>query len=283
MSERRACRVVPCHRSVARYESRRGDDRELREQLHELAAQFVRLGYRMLNDRLRRRGIVVNDKKIYRLYREEGLQIRRRRRRRRRAAPRIPMTLPTSVNQRWSMDFMTDTLANGRSFRTFNVLDDFSRESLVIDVAFSISGEQVCRILDRIALTRGYPEAIVMDNGPEFTSRALDVWAYTHGVELRFIQPGKPNQNAFIESFNNTFRNSCLNENWFLDLHDARQIIEAWRIDYNEERGHTSLGRMTPVEFAAAAALQSPTAPSVLLLNIPIERRLESKIDQLVT
>ena len=235
----------------------------------------------MLNDRLRRREIVVSDKKIYRLYREEGLQIGRRRRKRQRAEPRIPLANPSRTNERWSMDFMSDMLASGRRFRTFNLLDDFSRESLAIEAAFSISSEEVTRVLDRIALERGYPEAIVVDNGPEFTSRALDVWACRHGVRLHFIQPGKPNQNAFIESFNRTFRDECLNKNWFLDIQDARRAIENFRIDYNTERGHSSLGRVPPVEFAAAA-LQSPPAPSDPL-PIPIESLKGEEIEQRVT
>lgn len=268
VSERRACSTVQANRAMVRYESRRPDESELRQQLIDLAVEFPRRGYRQLWDRLRRRGRKVNQKKVYRLYREEGLQVRRRRRRRLRGAPRRPLPRPTALNQRWSMDFMSDFISDGRSMRTLNVIDDFSTESLAIDVGRSITGEQVGRLLDAIALERGYPGAIVVDNGPEFTSKALDVWAYERGVDLHFITPGKPNENALIEAFNARFRDECLNENWFTDLDDARTKIEAWRIDYNENRGQRKNGWLTPSEFAAraSAALQSPTAPSAPLM-----------------
>ena len=264
VSERRACSAVQANRSTVRYRSRRPDDAELRQQLIELAAEFPRRGYRQLWDRLRRKGCRVNQKKIYRLYREERLQVRRRRRKRARSAPRRPLPRPVALNQRWSMDFMSDYINDGRRLRTLNVIDDYSGECLAIVVGRSITGEQVGRTLDAVALERELPQAIVTDNGPEFTSKALDIWSYERGVEIHFITPGKPNENALIEAFNGRFRDECLNESWFTSMEDARAKIEAWRIDYNEQRGQRRHGWLTPTEFAAraSAALQSPTAPS---------------------
>lgn len=284
VSERRACSTVLANRSTVRYRSRRPPDTELRRILIELAVKFPRRGYRQLWDRLRRRGRHVNHKKVYRLYREEGLQVRRRRRRRIRGAPRRPLPRPEGLNQRWSMDFMSDFISDGRSLRTLNVIDDFSSESLAIEVGRSITGEQVGRVLDAVAMARGYPQAIVSDNGPEFTSKALDIWAYERGVDLHFITPGKPNENALIEAFNGRFRDECLNENWFTDLADARAKIEAWRIDYNENRGQRRYGWLTPVEFAARelAALQSPTAPSAPPIPM-IQRETERTQNQTLT
>jgi putative transposase len=174
--------------------------------------------------------------------------------------------LPQASNVRWSMDFMSDAFADGRRFRVLNVLDDFTRESLAIEVGTSLPGVVVTRVLDRIAERRGYPATIVSDNGPEFRSREMDAWACRRGVQLHFIDPGKPIQNAFVESFNDKFRAECLNANWFFGLEDARKRAEAWRHDYNEFRPHRSIGRIPPAVFARrAAALQSPPAPSVPL------------------
>jgi putative transposase len=206
---------------------------------------------------------MANHKRIYRLYREEGLTVRRRRRKRVAASARCPLPVPTKVNERWSIDFMADTLADGRSFRTFNVVDDLSRECPAIEVDTSIPGARVVRVLDGIAAERGYPEAIVLDNGPELAGKALDAWAYRHGVQLHFIRPGKPNENAYIEGFNGKFRDECLNEHWFTGLSDARFTIETWRRDYNQVRPHSSLDGRTPEEFARqAAGLRSATPPS---------------------
>lgn len=169
------------------------------------------------------------------------------------------------LNERWSMDFVSDYLQDGRRFRILNLLDDFSSESVGVEIGISIPGERVARFLDLVALERGLPKAIVMDNGPEFTSRALDQWAYKNGVDLHFIEPGKPNQNAFVESFNGRMRDECLNENWFVGLTDAEEIIPAWQDDYNHCRGRKVAGWKTPAEVAAAArsaGLQSPPAPS---------------------
>lgn len=267
MSERRACALIGQSRSVQRYQTKRPSDQELREKLRDLATQFPRFGYRQLNDRLHRmsKGPKINDKKIYRIYCEEELQLRKRTRKRARNQPRVPLSRPTNLNERWSMDFMSDSLQDSRRFRVLNILDDLSSESLGGIVEKSISGEQVARYLDEIGMERGFPKAIVVDNGPEFTSVALDKWAFSRGVELHFIQPGKPNQNAQIESFNSRMRDECLNQNWFVSLSDAAEKVQAWCHDYNHHRGRKVAGWKTPAEVAEearSAGLQSPPAPS---------------------
>jgi putative transposase len=268
VSERRAIRVVRVHRSTARYTSRPDRGPELRERLRRLAVECPRYGYRMMTDRLRWEGTRVNHKRVYRVYREEGLQLPKRRRKRLRSVRRQPLMKAQAVNVRWSMDFMSDALADGRRFRVFNVLDDFSRECLAIEAGTSLPGSVVTRVLDGIAARRGYPQTVVVDNGPEFRGREMDTWACRNGVQLHFIDPGKPIQNAFVESFNDKFRSECLNSHWFVDLGDARRRIERWRQEYNERRPHRSLGRIPPAEFARrAAALQAPPAPSGLLLD----------------
>ncbi len=180
--------------------------------------------------------------------------VRRKKRKRVAQMPRQAMPVPDRANVRWSIDFMQDTLADGRTFRLLNIVDDFTRESVASEVATSIPGDRVVRVLERLRFTRGLPEILVSDNGPEFTSRALDAWAYQNGVRLHFIQPGKPVQNAFVESFNGRVREECLNESWFTNLQDAKRQIEAWRIDYNRTRPHSSLGNQTPEEFAKSVA-----------------------------
>ncbi len=264
MSERRACRVVGMLRSTFRYVLRRDSDGgRLLGRLRELAAERPRYGYRRLCDLLRVEGHAVNHKRVHRLYRAEGLQVRRRKRKRVAAAQRRPLPVVSRANQEWAMDFMLDTLANGRTFRTLNVVDDCTRECLAIEVDTSIPGLRVTRVLDRLVAERGRPERLVTDNGPEFAGRALDRWAYERGVELHFIRPGRPVENAYIESFNGKFRDECLNEHWFADLWDARRTIEAWRRDYNEQRPHSSLGRVPPAQFALRlASLRAPSAPS---------------------
>jgi putative transposase len=263
LSQRRACAALGVLRSTCRYLCRRRDNVKLRERLRELAHKRPRFGYRRLWVLLRRERIAVNHKRVHRLYREEGLQVRRRRRRKRISEVRNPLLAPSRPNERWSIDFMRDTLGDARTFRTFNVVDDLTRECPVIEVAKSIPGARVARVLDQIAAERGYPNRLVMDNGPEFISQALDEWAYRHGVELHFITPGRPVENAYIESFNGKFRDECLNEHWFSTLDDARRTIEDWRRDYNEERPHSALGGMPPQEYAAQFAnLRAPSAPS---------------------
>ncbi len=246
------------NRSTMRYGTRRDDPVDLRTRLHELAQARPRFGYRRLHVLLRREGRIINHKRIYRLYRQEGLTVRRRKRKRVARGRRPILQAPTRINQRWSMDFMGDTLASGRTFRLLNVVDDFSRECLVIDAATSFPGARVVRALEELAEVRGLPAAIVIDNGPEFTSRALDEWAYRRKVELRFITPGRPIENAYVESFNGKFRDECLNEHWFLSLDEVRATVEDWRIDYNRHRPHSSLRDLSPEEFAAEAMIKAP-------------------------
>lgn len=223
------------------------DDGALREQLKGLAEQYPRYGYPTLHDMLRAGGHVTNHKRTYRIYREEGLQVRTKRRKKL-IRPRVPMLVPDKVNQRWSMDFVSDQLANGRRFRVLNVVDDYSRECVLQVVDFSISGQRVARELER--LSRTLAKMIVCDNGPEFTSKAMFLWAKNAGVKLHFIQPGKPTQNAFVESFNGKFRDYCLNLNWFTSFEDARSTIDTWRDHYNHVRPHRSLAKKPPAVFA---------------------------------
>ena len=248
-SERRACGLVGISRSSCRYQGNGRDDGPLKERLRELAAERRRFGYRRLHVLLCREGWAVNHKRVYRIYREEGLCVRRRGRKRV-SRERRPAQAATGPNQHWSLDFVSDALSWGRKIRLLTVVDAFTRESLAIEVDTSLSGVRVARVLDRVIGERGRaPEEIVLDNGPELTSRALDQWAYERGVTLRFIEPGKPVQNCFIESFNGRLRDECLNEHWFLSLPAARRIVEDWRIDYNQQRPHSSLGNLSPEEF----------------------------------
>jgi putative transposase len=251
ISERRACRFTGFARSSQRYQTRRPPDLALRTRLKDLATKKPRWGYRQLTRVLRRQpGPRLNYKRVQRLYQQEGLQVRRRRRKHRAKVPRTPMPVPMRENERWSMDFVRDTLGDGRAFRSLTIVDDCTRESPAIEVDFSLPGARVVMVLDRLKQSHGLPKAIVCDNGPEFAGAELDDWAYRNGVVLDFIDPGKPTQNAFVESFNGTFREECLNENWFVSLADARQTIEAWRVEYNTERPHSRLRDCTPREFA---------------------------------
>jgi putative transposase len=252
-SERRACGLIRIARSSCRYRSCRRPDEEVRSRLRDLAAKRPRFGYRRLHVLLGREGYAMNHKRLYRLYRHEGLMVRRRKRKRIAVTARQPMPVPASPNERWSMDFMRDTLDSGRPFRTFNVVDEFSRECLAIEVDTSLPGPRVVRVLDRIAANRGLPKMILIDNGAEFTSKVFDTWAYRLRVQLHFINPGKPNETPFIESFNGKFRDECLNEHWFTGLNDARFTIECWRQDYNQVRPHSSLGDKTPEQYAREA------------------------------
>jgi putative transposase len=242
---------VGISRSSARYRRRRSGDEELRERLRQLAGERRRFGYRRLHVMLRREGEQVNHKRVYRLYREEGLTVRKRSRKRVSRSERSLALAPTAPNQCWSLDFVSDWLALGRKVRMLTIVDAYTRESLAIEVDTSLPGVRVARVLDRVIAVRGAkPDEIRLDNGPELTSRALDQWAYERGVQLRFIEPGKPVQNAYIESFNGRLRDECLNEHWFLTLAHAREIIEEWRTDYNQRRPHSALGNLTPLEFA---------------------------------
>ena len=250
-SQRRACALIGIAPKTYRYTTSRGDDGEFRERLHHLAAERLRFGYRRLHILLRREGVEVNHKKLFRIYREERLAVRRRGGRKRALGTRAPMTLPQGANQRWSLDFVADVLADGRRFRVLVIVDDFTRECLALVVDTSISGRRVARELDAIVAARGKPLMIVSDNGTELTSHAILGWQQECGVGLHYIAPGKPIENAFVESFNGRFRDECLNEQVFRGLPMARRIIEAWRRDYNACRPHTSLGGLAPNEFAA--------------------------------
>jgi putative transposase len=256
VSERRACGLIPMPRGTCRYRRRRSEDPRLRERLRELAAARRRFGYRRLKVLLQREGFQVNHKRVYRLYVEEKLGLRRKRGRRRMptAAARLPLKLPLRSDQVWTMDFTQDAFASGRRFRTLNLMDSFTRYALRIEVDTSLPGLRVVRALEELKGQGRKAEAIVIDNGTEFTSQVVDQWAHENQVQLQFITPGRPMENGFIESFNGKFRDECLNENWFIDLADARQKIEEWRCDYNKARPHSALGYRTPEEFAAQAA-----------------------------
>jgi putative transposase len=255
MSERHACRLMDLARSTYRYGGRRaGRDPELRQRLKDLAAQRMRFGYRRLTAMLVREGVEVNHKRVYRLYREEGLVMRMRQGRRIRWNGAVTSPAATRPNQRWSIDFVSDCVSTGKVIRMLTMVDDCTRECPAIEVDTSLGGLRVRRVLDRVAAERGLPEAIVLDNGPEFRGRALAAWSEERGVRLEFIQPGKPVQNAYVESFNGRLRDECLNANWFTSLNDARRKIEEWRQDYNQQRPHSSLQYLSPAAFARTRA-----------------------------
>jgi len=250
LSQRRVCRLLAVDRNTLRYCSRRQDDAALRMRIREIAELKRRYGCPRIYVRLRREGWVVNHKKVERLYyRDERLSLRQRRRKKATAVPRVVLPKPTQPGRCYALDFVHDRLVTGRRFKCLTMTDLYSKEVPVIAVDVSISGARVCRILDQLFLTRPLPETLILDNGPEFAGTALDAWAAQHGVHLHFIQPGKPVQNAFIESFNGKFRDECLNEHWFLTLQEAQLVIEAWRREYNEERTHSGIGDVTPQEF----------------------------------
>lgn len=254
-SQRRACALVGMVPKTFRYVMRRGDDAGLRTRLRVLAAERRRFGYRRLHILLRREGIRLNHKKLFRLYREERLTVRRRGGRKRALGTRAPMPLPQGPNQRWSLDFVSDTLADGRRFRVLVVVDDFTRECLALVVDTSLSGRRVARELDRIVALRGLPLLVVSDNGTELTSHAVLGWQEDRRVGWHYIAPGKPVQNAFAESLIGRLRDECLNEHVFPGLPAVRRIIDAWRADYNAHRPHTSLKGLTPNEFAAQSRM----------------------------
>lgn len=246
----RACGLIGISRSNYRYQSQRQDDTSLKARLHDLANLKRRYGYRRLHILLRRDGWAMNHKRTYRLYREAGLMIRRRKRKRIAGVERVVKAPAMAPNQSWSMDFVSDGLVDGRRIRCLNIVDDFTKQCLAIEVDRSLPGLRVVRVLERLAENRGLPTSITVDNGPEFAGKALDAWAYERGLKLHFIEPGKPQQNAYIESFNGKFRDECLNEHWFVSLRYARETIEEWRQDYNEQRPHSSIGYLTPNQFA---------------------------------
>ena len=250
MSKKRSCRLALLQRATFYYRSRAKDQSVLRMRIRELAHSRPRFGYERIHILLRREGWRVGRNRVHRLYRLEGLQVRMRVRRRKRISlHRGPVPVAMTRNEYWSMDFVHDQLTNGRTFRVLTVIDKWSRESVLLETSFSLTGQSVVDALQQMALSRPLPKAITVDHGTEFTSKSLDEWAWNHGVQLDFIRPGKPTENAFIESFNGRLRDECLNVNEFASIEDARHRIEVWRQDYNHHRPHSSLGHLTPSEF----------------------------------
>ena len=251
LSERRACRLVGLSRDSFRNPPMASEQTQaLRCRIVDIAHQRRRFGYRRVHDLLRRDFPGVNHKRVYRLYREANLAVRKRKKSKRPLNERVPLQLAKAVNEVWSMDFVSDSLSNGRRLKYLTVADDFSHECVDIAVDFGISGEYVTRLLDRAAVFRGYPDMVRTDNGPEFTSRVFMAWAQTHGIRHILIQPGRPMQNGYIESFNGKFRDEHLNESWFETLQQARNSASIWKQDYNQVRPHSSVGRIPPAEFA---------------------------------
>ena len=266
MSERRACTLIAADRTMIRYRSQRPPDIELRARLRALANQRRRFGYRRLFILLRREGEASGINRIYRLYREEGLTVRKRRARRRAVGTRTPILVEAKVNARWSLDFVHDQFALGRRFRILNIVDDVTRECLAAIPDTSISGRRVARELTTLIEKRGKPQMIVSDHGTEFTSNAILSWSADTGIEWHYIAPGKPAQNGYIESFNGRMRDELLNETLFLDIDQARQLISAWVVDYNTARPHSSLGYKTPVAYAEHLTAPKGATPAAALI-----------------
>ncbi len=263
VSERRACKVARVPVSTYRYVSQQEPRTALRLRIREIAQVRVRYGYRKIRVLLNREGWKVGKKLVYRLYREEGLALRAKPRRKRRAGlHRGERFRPSAANQVWSLDFVADQLADGRRFRALTVVDVFTRESLAIEAGQRLRGEDVVRTLNQIRSQRGVPKYLHCDNGSEFTSQMMDLWAYQNGVQIDYSRPGKPTDNAYVESFNGTLRAECLDVHWFASLVEAKQRIEAWRREYNESRPHRALGERTPSEFACQIALKGDLTSS---------------------
>jgi putative transposase len=257
LSERRACSLVGLSRDSYRNPPQPDQlTRDLGERIVDIAHVRRRFGYRRIHDLLRQEFPGVNHKRVYRLYKNANLAVRRRKKVKRPPNERVPLQIARKVNDVWSMDFVSDSLSNGRRIKCLTVADDFSHECVDIAVDFGISGQYVTRLLDQAAIFRGYPIAVRTDNGPEFTSRAFLAWTTLHGIRHILIQPGRPMQNGYIESFNGKFRDECLNEQWFQSLPQARECIAEWRKDYNEVRPHSSLGRIPPAQFAQQQRIQ---------------------------
>jgi putative transposase len=271
VSERRACRVLAVDRAVVRYRSRRPDDGAIRARLRAIASERRRFGYRRVGLLLAREGVRLNHKKLRRLYTEERLQVRRRGGRKRALGTRRPMMVPEAANQRWSLDFVSDTLSDGRRFRILCVVDDFSRECLGLVADTSLSGARVARELDAIVAQRGRPASIVSDNGTELTSIAVLRWSEERGVGWHYIAPGKPTQNAFVESFNGKLRDECLNETIFTSLRHARVVLANWRTDYNHVRPHSALGGRAPAEISLPPCSPASRPLRVGFADGPIE------------
>jgi putative transposase len=252
ISQRRACALVSLSRdSVRNPPAKPARDQSLRRRIVQLAHERRRFGYRRIADMLRADGEVVNDKRVYRLYRAEDLAVRKRRGKKRLKLERVPLHVCSAINEVWSLDFVSDSLANGRRIKCLKITDDYSHECVDPAADFGMGGEYVTRILDRAATFRGYPQAVRTDQGPEFTCRAFMAWAQARGVRHILNQAGKPTQNAYIESFNGKLRDECLNEHWFETLRQAREALAEWRKDFNEARPHSSCSRMPPARFAA--------------------------------
>jgi putative transposase len=264
-SERRACALMWLAVSTCRYQTRRSDE-PLRSRLVELARAKPRYGYRRLHVLLRRAGEAVNHKRVHRVYREAGLAIRRKKRKHCRRAG-VPLTICTAPNQEWALDFVQDAVASGRTIRVLSVEDAYTRECLALEVDTSFAGRRVTRVLEDIIARRGAPQSIRCDNGPELTSRRMLAWCVERQIELKNIEAGKPTQNGRMESFNGRLREECLNVSWFQNLFDARRKVAAWKNEYNEERPHSSLGYLTPVEFARSAS------PSCMVGTAESDRR----------
>ena len=254
LSERRALAIVRMSASALRYAPRPDRNVALRERIVALAQRYRRYGVGMIHLKLRQAGLPVNYKRVERLYREAKLQVRRRKRKKILLGERQPLVRPTAANQVWSMDFVFDRTADGRVIKCLTIVDDATHEAVAIEVERAISGLGVTRVLDRLALSRGLPQVIRTDNGKEFCGKAMVTWAHERGVLLRLIQPGKPNQNAYVESFNGRLRDECLNEHWFTHLLHARTAIETWRREYNEERPKEALSGLTPAAYARQLA-----------------------------
>ncbi len=261
MSERRGLKVVGMSASALRYEPRPDRNGPLRARIVALAQRHRRYGVGMIYLKLRQADEIVNYKRVERLYRLEKLHIRRRRRKKIPIADRQPLIRPGQANEIWSMDFVFDRVASGRTLKCLTIVDDCTHESVAIVPEHTIGGDHLTRLLDAICSQRGRPRVIRSDNGPEFTGKAMLTWAHRHGIALRLIEPGKPNQNAYIESFNGRLRDECLNEHWFTSLNHARAVIEAWRCEYNDERPKKSLGGLTPTQYAKQVAIKAVTLP----------------------
>lgn len=252
MSTRSACRAVGIGRTVYHYQPDIARDEPVIFALQELAEKYPRYGFGKMFPILRRRGFKWNHKRVHRIYCDLKLNMRRKGKKRLPSRNPEPLSVPASLNQCWSIDFMSDSLWSGRKFRTFNVTDDFNREALAVEIDLNLPAQRIIRVLDRIAAWRGYPAKLRMDNGPELTSVKLAEWAEEHSIQLDFIKPGKPTQNSFIERFNRTYREEVLNAYVFKTLSEVREITENWLVEYNEERPHESLGNLTPAEYLAA-------------------------------
>lgn len=250
LSERRALAVVRMSATAFRYKPQPDRNIELRDRILALAQRHKRYGVGMIYLKLRQAGLCVNYKRVERLYQEAKLQVRRRKRKKVAVGERQPLLRPTEANQVWSMDFVFDRTAEGRVIKCLTIVDDATHEAVAIEVERAISGQALTRVLDRLALSRGLPRVIRTDNGKEFCGKAMVTWAHERGVDLRLIEPGKPNQNAYVESFNGRLRDECLNEHWFTNLLHARAVIETWRREYNEERPKAALGGLTPAAYA---------------------------------